>query len=237
MNISRNFIVVIICIMILFGCKVSKEMFVSYKVNYSYTTEKSKTVYSFSNLISYGDYLFEFRNRLNIVEEIRGEIKKNNEFYDTLGVYLMSTKNKLYYEFDKFSDIGKIVKKGNILDKQAGLKFNFKNIDSVTSNSLFMPPKEAIINNINCYTSDVVSTISKKQDSIVQKMILIKNAKFNSLFKINGVNFSDKNYCIVGFTYCNLKSNQIYAQEIESMRILTEKELKICEDLIAQSKL
>lgn len=236
MNVQKK-IYFIICMSLLVSCSASKENYYSYKINNYYLIENLKTIYSSSSLISYGNYLFEFRNRLNISETIKGEVKKSSQFYDTLGVYLMTTNKKVYYEFDKFSKNGKLIKNGNLEEKPTGVKFSFKSADTTASNFIYSFPRKEIINNIDCFTTEVVPTLKTKQDSIIHKMILIKNPKFNSLFKVNGMNFTDKNFCIVGFTYFNKNTNQTFAQEIEAILPLTESQKKVCEQLVSQINL
>lgn len=65
-------------------------------------------------------------------------------------------------------------------------------------------------------------------DTIKQEAVLIKNKKFNSLYKMDGIKFTDSNYCIVGFNIYDLKNKQNFLQEIESMNPLTKKQKYIC---------
>ncbi len=63
-------------------------------------------------------------------------------------------------------------------------------------------------------------------------MLLIKSKKFNSVYNINGIKFTDNNYCIVGFYVYDAKKKEGFSEEINAMRPLTKKEKKICEMMV-----
>jgi hypothetical protein len=189
-----------------YGCSTSKETYYSYTVG-TYTFDTVKHFFYSDNLISYGDYLFEFKKKINIHRIVHKDSDSTSTYSDTIGVYLLSSTNKLYYEFDTFSLKHTVVKVGKIADKQFGLKFN--SLDTgYPSDVSFKPAKKILINNINCFIAEIVSNNKIENDSIVQKIILIKKVKFNSLYKVNGIKFPDSNYCIVGFKIYDLMKKQ-----------------------------
>ena len=219
---------------VLYGCTTPKEIFYSYKVN-TYTTGPVKQFIYSNNLISYGDYLFEFKDRENRNRIVDSHSDTTYIHYDTIGVYLLFRIDKLYYEFDTFTLKNEVVKIGRLTEKEFGFKFSPTVTNSYADFS-FTPPKHIIINNINCFITEIVPSKKIEDDSIKQELILIKNTKFNSLYKMNGIKFTDNNYCIVGFHIYDLNKKQGLLQEIESMRPLTDKEKAICESMIKKSK-
>lgn len=225
---------ILIIVLFLIGCRPSKENYYSYKVN-NYTRDTVKQfIYSY-NLISYGDYLFEFKDRVNFISNLYGNSETNSISYDTIGVYLLSLKNKLYYEFDTFTLKSNLVKNGKLSDKEYGFKFNSLDTHGASDVS-FTTPKKTMMNNIDCFITEIVLDNKTDNDSIQQTAVLIKKKKFTSLYKINGIKFRDRNYCIVGFNIYDLKKNQSFLQEIESMKPLTEKEIYICTNIIKKSQ-
>jgi hypothetical protein len=85
-------------ILILHGCKSLQEKYYSYKVN-RYAIDSVKHLLSPSHIISYGNYLFEFRIKVNVKNEIfmKSGTVASSINYDTLSVYLLDDKNGLYY--------------------------------------------------------------------------------------------------------------------------------------------
>ncbi len=222
-------------VQLFYGCITSKEIYYSYKVE-TYTVDTVKHFLTSSSLISYGDYLFEFRTRINIDRTVYGDFDSTSILYDTMGVYLLSGLNKLYYEFDTFALKNNVIKIGKFADKPFGQKLDPVVIES-NSDVSFTLPKKIVINNIDCFITEIVTNNKTDISTTMQKAVLIKSPKFNSLYKINGIKFSDKNYCIVGFQVYDLKNKQNFLQEIESMKPLTAKEKEICANMIKTSKL
>ena len=236
MNVVRTLVSFLIIAQSFNGCAIIKEKYYSYKVA-TYTVDTVKHLIYYNNLISYGDYLFEFKDRVTINTDVHeGTDSITSTSFDTIGVYLLSDKSKLYYEFDTFALKHNVVKIGRLTDKQFGFKFTFPAHQS-TSDVSFTPPKEKVINNIDCFITQIVSNDKRANDSMNVEMVLIKNKTFNSLYKMNGVKFTDSNYCIVGLHILLLKKKESFLEDIESMRALTEKEKEICESMIKKSKL
>ena len=213
------------------------------KSGYSYTlntcridTLTGKQVIFFSNQLTYGSYLFEFQNKVNIQKEIHGTHTSKSVTYDTSGVYLLDGVKRQYFEFDSFILSRPIVSKGDFNNKPWGRKFLPVN-KTKNSSSYFGPMKDTMINGIPCFYSDVFTVNKNEKDSTAVKVILIKGKQFNSLYKINGLEFTNKNYCILGFNiYSNLRPESIVT-EINNLRPLSNNEKLICKRLIKASGL
>ena len=221
-------------IFFLYGCKGANEIYYSYKSNW-YTNDTEKRFITSSSLISYGDYLFEFIKKTNIENELRGESDSvtSSIYYDTTGIYLLGGENRLYYEFDTFAFENKIVTVGKLSEKKIGQLYP----DPISSEEIiYSTPVDTVINNIICFYSTVVPRNRNAMDSTDVKVILLKKPNFNSLYKIGGGEFPDKDYCIVGFNVYSFKNNDGFVQEVDALRPLTEKEKSICKSMIIKSK-
>ncbi len=228
-------LITILAIQFLFGCKGSNEIYYSYKSNW-YTIDTVKRFITSNSLISYGDYLFEFKRTTKVINELRGESDSvtSSIYYDTTGVYLLGDKNRLYFEFDTFALENKIVKTGKLFQKPFGQLYP----DSISSEEvIYSTPVDTVINSINCFYSRVVPRNRNGRDSADVKVILLKKPKFNSLYKIGGGKFPDKDYCIVGFNAYSFKNNDGFVQEVDALRPLTEKEKSICKSMLMKSKI
>ncbi len=231
-RILNSFLVVLF----LYCCKMPKEVYYSYKVN-SYAIDTTKRLVTSNNLISFGDYLFEFNVKINIKNELlfeSGGVKSSIE-YDTVSVYLLQNNNLYYYELDTFSIKNKVIKTGKLWEKLYGQHFDSSDLVQSKS-SPYIFPVDTVINNIQCYYATVNRANKNSGDYNEIKIILIKKEKFNSLNKIGGAVFPDKGYCIVGIDAYSFKNNDGFVQEIEALRPLTEKEKRICESMISRSK-
>jgi hypothetical protein len=217
------------------GCyTTTKETFYSYSVT-SYTVDTTKTLLYTSNLISCGDYLIEFKTKTNIRTDIyEDSLETKSMDYDTLGVYLLSGGNKLFYEFDTFALKGRIIKVDKLENKPSGQSLNFHG-NTDTPNLSFTPPKKITVNNVPCFITELIE--SKTEDEgINQKVLLVKDQDLNSLYKIMGIKYPDSNYCVVGFIISDSSNKTSFVQEIQSLRLLNEREKRICEKMIATSK-
>lgn len=234
MNKAILFQVIGLVIFFLYGCKGANEIYYSYKSNwYAYDTEKR--FITSNSLISYGDYLFEFKKRTNLEDGFRGESDSvtSTIHFDTIGVYLLGGKNRLYYEFDTFAFENKIVKAGKLSEKKFGQLYP----DPISSEEIgYSAPVDTVINNIICFYSTVVPRNRNAIDSTVVKVILLKKPNFNSLYKIGGGEYPDKDYCIVGFSAYSFKNNDGFVQEVDALRPLTEKEKSICKSMLMKTK-
>jgi hypothetical protein len=220
----------------LYGCKMPKEVYYSYQVN-SYVIDTTKRLVTSSSLISFGDFLFEFHVKINIRNELgleSGKVKSSIE-YDTVGIYLLQNKNPLYCELDTFAIQNKVIKTGKLWEKLYGQHFDSSDLVQPKPSPYFFPV-DTIINNIKCYYATVNRANENSGDYNEIKIILIKKPKFNSLNKISGAVFPDKDYCIIGINAHSFKNNDGFVQEIDALRPLTEKEKSICESMIVKSK-
>ena len=234
-----SFFVVITCIIILLtGCSVLKKPFYSYIVNsYGIDTVDGKKLYFFNNMISCGDYLFEFVVKINVNKSYKGaEIINQTTKLDTTGVYILSAKNKQFYLFDTFTLTNKLTKSGPLADKKYGQRISFiEHLDS--SDTYYGSLKNTTVNGIPCYTSELIPIKINLNDSIRQEVTLIKKENFNSLYKFIGVEYTDKAYCIIGINVFNKNINQDFVQEIENLRELTEQERNICNLMLKKAGL
>jgi hypothetical protein len=220
------------------GCSINNDKFFSYKIN-TYSVEKnSKRLITSSAVISYNQFLLEFKRKDNIEWESNSTgIIKTTIKYDTVGVYLMSSENKIYYEFDTFFVKNKVVRVGKRSEKKFGQ--HFSNNDSVKLDiGLYEKPllKDTLINNIKCVYFKAIPKIKEVKDSFENKVFLIKNKYLNSINKIAGGIYSSKEYCIIGISIINRITNNGIIMEIEGFRKLTEGEEHICKTLIDKSK-
>ncbi len=219
------------------SCISIKNQHYSYTLNL-YRLDTSKKLLSVSHLISYGNYLLEFRLRTINNSTQHGEFgnKITVTTYDTIGVYLLQNNSKIYYEFDSFYLETKIIKAGNITEKEFGRHFSEETYATNNDDSsLFDTPIKCKINNIECYTTAIKSKFPGT-DSIEFKLILIKYRNFNSFYKINGIEYKDKEYCIIGTLLFHKLKKEGFAEEITNLRLLTNIERKICDNMIKKSK-
>lgn len=239
MHKNNMFLCSILLVQFLYSCKTSKEIYYSYKVD-SYTIDTVKRLFASSSLISYGDYLFEFKKRTNIREVLHGETGAitSSTDYDTTGVYLLSNTDGMYYQFDTFALKNEISKTGKLADKEFGVRLTSPNNHDTTETVMYKTiPLDTIINNIKCFYVDIVSKNKSANDSINQRVILIKSAGFNSVYRINGAKFIDNDYCIVGVYFYNLNQKQGFLEELDSLLPLSDKEKNICESMVKKTKL
>ena len=215
-------------------CTASKDGY-SYNT-VTYVIGQSKQPLYYDNLITYGDYLFEFRRVKSVRTTMHGDSSGATSIdYDTVGVYLLLGTQRLFYEFDSFALNGRIIQVGKLEDRPDGQKISFSN-KGTNSHSSYGPLKKVVINNISCFITGVIPENKTGVDSITQKVLLLKNPTFNSLFKLSGIKYPDSNYCIVGFQMYDSKHKESLNQEIESMRPLSRKEKEVCANMIKASK-
>jgi hypothetical protein len=240
-----TFIIPSVLILYLFtGCTSAQKLFYSYKID-NYSTDTSKILLSTSRVISFNDYVFEFKMRENNflefeqnIEENRTLLKNSSTRYDTVGVYLL-TNDQRYFEFDTFAVSSKLVNKGHIWEKEEGVKFNPLKMDTTGKGSVvplnLTLPKDTVINNVSCYYAEIIR--SKPTDKIGTKYFLVKNKQFNSLLKLQGLKWVTEDYCIIGLEQYLYDGRERYIQEPANLRPLTTAERKICESLIQKAGL
>lgn len=230
-----------ICLFI-WSCRVSQKNYYSYNVEkFTYEAKASesdpvKTLFNFSSILSYGDYLFEYKIITHFDKEYHGYKRViRKKYYDTSGVYLINAKSKQYYEFDNFSADGKLLKAGPVSDKEKGMDISpVTKTDS--SDTYYGPLQEVILNNVTCYSSEILDKKSAQKDAVQSKVIMVKKENFNSLFKVKGIEFTDNAYCIFGFGQTAADKSEYFSDEINNLRLLTTKEISICQSLIKKAE-
>jgi hypothetical protein len=238
----KEILIAISTLFSLTGCTQTKSIFYSYKIN-SFIIDSTKHLLTSSSFVSYGDYLFEFKNIVHQKTQILGSSFGSHTDitikFDTIGVYLLSNKSKLYYEFDTFALENKVLKTDKLINKEFGEHFTSSDTLPLlpqTKQYLFSQPSETKINNIKCFYTDVIPKDKTLKDTANVKMLLIKNASLNSIYKIKGLFFDDKDYCIVGVKVSHSNPDEGFIQEIEALRPLTEEEKNICSLMVSKSK-
>lgn len=220
------------------SCKTAQKSFYSYKVDtYGIDSILEKRMYTVDHLITFGDYLFEFRTKKITHSEINVGIDTiRTVSFDTTGIYLLSGKAGQYYEFDSFTIKSKFLSKGNISAKPSGWKLSTPK-KTATSDTYYGPPKKVSINDIDCFYTDIISKDKINPDSVKQTLTLIKKRDFNSFYKIIKLEYPDSRYCIVGINMYHLKGKEYFIQEINNLRRLTKSEIKICSDMVKKAGL
>lgn len=173
---------------------------------YYYATETygidrngDKQQYTVSNIVSYRDYLFEFKStKLIDWQTTNDSLKPVSVSYKPNGVFLLNGYTRHYYEFDSFAIQAKLIKQGPFSEKPSGLKL-VSPVKLDTSDTYYGNVKDTVINNIPCFYSDILFKDANTEFDIKQKAILIKKKGIHSLYSINGIKFPDKRYCIIFF--------------------------------------
>lgn len=216
----------------------------SKKGAYYYSTETygidkngDKQQYSVSNIVSYRDYVFEFKSTKVIEwQPANDSLMPVSVNYKPNGVFLLNGNTRRYYEFDSFALEAKLVQQGPFSEKPFGLKLE-KPVKLDSSDTYYGKVKDTVINNIPCFYSDILFKDAKTESDIEQKAILIKKRGIHSLYSINGIEFTDKRYCIIFFSVYLHSSKESFFGEISSLRPLSKKEVQICNTLIEKAAL
>lgn len=225
-----------VIIYFLVSCNTAKTTSYSFNID-RYVIDTANHLLGFSSLISYGDYLFEYKitTHFNTIINHRGE-SSQSVVYDTTGVYLLSGKTKRYCEFDSFGLNSKILGKGPFSAKPTGAGVTpVQQVAPDSSDAYYGPPQPVSINRVACYYSHVMLKSDAPEDSTLQSAILVKKENFNSLYKIRGIQFMDTAYCIIGFRKTHLLNDETFVEQINNLRPLTDKEIKICKLMIKRS--
>ena len=227
---TRN-ILCILGICFLYGCASIKNSFYSYQLN-MYSLEDKKILLSPEFLISYKNYLFEFKKLVRQDDEYHGStgIVNSTVTYETIGVYLLSILKPTFFEFDTFSLKNNLKKVGSWEEKEFGTKLSMP-VAKTDKDYTYGLPVDTVTNNIECYYIPIIHN-SNLRDTIDRKLIAIKNKQLNSLYKIQGFGVEDKDFCVIGTWVFDRKNQNGFSQEIEKLRPLTKKEKSICESMI-----
>ncbi|RYE50453.1 MAG: hypothetical protein EOP48_19735 [Sphingobacteriales bacterium] len=224
---------------ILIACSDARGQHYTYKIR-TYALDQGKNLLSVSRLISYEDYLFEFRTQVNIADTITdGSAPKRGITYTNKGgFYLLKNKSDLYVEFDSFSLNNKIVKKGKIAEKEFGVKSGGYDTSTYSNRALFKTlPIDTVINNVHCSYIDIDLAAAKLDSALEQKIFLYRDKSFNSFYKLGNSNYFDPNYCIIGIYFFDNRLKQGYLEEPDQLRRLTKEEEKICAAIIKKATL
>lgn len=237
----KQSIAVIILTLSLGACRTNQDMHYSYNVErYAYdwkpgSEDTLSRLVDFSSILSYGNYLFEYVVVTHIHQEVHGSNKPIITItYDTSGVYLINSNNGQYFEFNNFSLQSSIIKSGAISDKPRGMNLS-PVVKTDSSDVYYGPPQNLVINNIPCYLSKILSKKEMPEDSVSTKVILMKKPNLNSLYKIKGIEFTDKAYCVVGLWQTRINKNASYEEKIKNFRMLTREEMLICRNMVKQT--
>ena len=214
-------------------CTPLGKSYYSYKID-TFANYGSLVQLSTQPLISYGDYLFEFRLVKNINETslINGTINEQKITYDTAGVYVLQTSSKYYFEFDSFNDSCKLVKSGLLVNKERGVKQVTSLPKVLPPGVFFTPVHDTLINNINCFTSTLASSDVNLVDSSIYSIVLMRKKGFNSIYRVFNSNFIDTSYCIISSIVFNKYTKDIYFEEISNLKVLNIREEKICDRMV-----
>ena len=218
----------------------------SNKAGYSYTTttysvspdQEISDLHFTSRLISYGGYLFEFKIRISFFQEMDGASGIVTDLptrYDTIGVYLLDGKKRTYYEFDTFALAAKIVSTGKLNKKPFGQKLP-DSISGSLKKYIKKPLKEILSNGIKLYAYDTLFKNTLGVDSVSTVVYFFKDPGFTSLYKLSDGDFINPDYCMVGFRIVDFVKNTEIVNTLESCRLLTNNEIKICNNIIAALK-
>ena len=73
------------------SCNTSRNVYYAYSTA-TYTVDTTKTLLGYDRLISYGDYLFEFKTEVQFNRHLYGDGRDSMFIeYETIGVYLLSS--------------------------------------------------------------------------------------------------------------------------------------------------
>jgi hypothetical protein len=241
---SKSISYFFIALVFLEGCKPAGVISYAYKTD-TYVIGKDKRIQSATRLISYGDYLFEFKMKVNFNTETDFDIKGKTEtvrsntvkYDDTIGVYLINN-NRQYIEFDTFALSSKIVQRGNLADKPMGVKLG----DGKQTINLAPPymstPKDTVMNEVPCYYTEVLGDAAHPvSDTVGARFILVKNRHLTSLYKVFGITCMGNEYCIVGMYQYHKWLNEALLDDFAGLRPLTKAERTICESMIQKAGL
>ncbi len=238
LKINKQFVLFFLISLCLASCKTSKEFYYSYNTE-AHIMDSTNNILYFSSLLSFGDYLFEYKVTTHLNTVIHGNDKPvKSVMFDTTGIYLLSGKSKQYCEFDTFALQSKIISKGPFSTKPTGVGvLPISRVTADSSDTYYSSPKAISMNNVLCYYSNIRFKDKAVTDTMERGAILIKKENFNSFYKIRGIEFTDTIYCIVGFRLKHLSKDETFVEQINNLRPLTEKEIQICKRMVKASGL
>lgn len=216
----------LLCILTFYlGCAVLKGQSFAYTITWTVSDRTGMTTISKDDYISYRGTLFEFKLIHRWYDTVTTLTSTRMHSFDTSGVYII--KDKKYFEFDKFTKQGLLIKKGNSYEKLLGRQYSKVKKDNIDKreNSDHIKPTDTIINNLKMYYYMVKP--EKGNDSILYRFLLFKSKNFTSFYKENGIKICNSKYCIIGSNILSLKTKDVFREEPTYRRRLTKEEEKI----------
>lgn len=223
---------------VLQSCATQKKYYGIYSVNtFGYDSANNINLRIFTHIISFGEYLFEYKLAKHNGKVFKGdELVSDETKYDTTGVYILAAQNKRYYEFDTFALNASLKTQGAIENKKQGTIITFANKADVLK-TRYGPVTQKLVNNVTSYVAEVMPTEISPIDTFKMEFTLVKNKQLNSLYKFSGIEFIDKNYCIVGTNMYNLIEKESVQTSINNLRQLTKAEEAICTSMLKKAGL
>ncbi len=234
-----SFFVLLLSVIVIHSfCKVSKN-------NYSYGLSVElyknnilvKEIQWPNHLLIYNNYLFEFNIAISNKESYHqsSKIHTIETKYDTLGVYVLSPNERKFFEFDTFATTNKLITY-NLFSKKP---FGQKMYDSVLKSSYNKNQNlsDTTIWGHHLYYFKHTQKNKQEKDSIISFLYLLKKPGFLSLLEVtNGAYYPDRNYCLIGFSILDIKSNELLLCKLEDLRRLSREEEQICASMIKKVK-
>ncbi len=223
--------------LLIVSCKVSNSHY-SYKLTtYSISNNIIEELPYINQLISYNEYLFEFKLDVRQIDTLYAKSGKllSHRYYDTSGIYLLNPGNKQYVEFDTFSTNHKVVKAGKFSDKEFGVRLS----DSTLQSAPFFLNKilkDTFLWGKTLYYIDTIQKSSSGTDSILTHIFFIKDINFTSMYELNSGVYPDPEYSMVGYSTYFFEQKIMAAGVLENMRHLTKDENKICKLMIKKAR-
>ena len=238
---SRTFLALTTVMAFYTSCATAQPPFYAYTVNI-YTTDTGRHLISRDGIISYKDYVIEFRMSQNTLseyildkEEGTRELKSSITTYDTIGLYLIY--NKRYFEFDTFALQGKLLKTGPLGEKSDGYKLGEGKLSYTYAPPKVGIAKDTVMGGIHCFYANVLQDNGADTGKFLIRLVLFKLKHLNSLHKAYGANWHNDEFCVMGMMAQDKASKDGYVEEVADLRPLTAAERKICESLIQKAGL
>lgn len=227
----------LISVFFITNCKTASKNF-SYKIS-TYSIEnntKTNQVYLSSYLISFNNYLFEFNVGVSTIDSIFSESNKSNRHYkyDTLSVFILDSKNRFFYEFDKFENDNKLLNSGMFSKKLSGMRLADTS-QKLTKVLYEKKMHDTILWNTKLhYIIDIQKNL-KNKDSVNAFIFYLKNKNFTSLYDLMSAKYNDE-YSMIGFSYNFIEQKQTLEGTLDNLRPLTRLEEEICFGMIKKIK-
>ncbi|MCU0321101.1 MAG: hypothetical protein MUE72_01720 [Chitinophagaceae bacterium] len=237
-NKKANFYFFLISVFFITNCKTASNNF-SYKTStYSIENEtKSNQVYLNSYLISFNGYLLEFNVGVSTIDSIFGGSNKliRQYKYDTLSVFVLDSKKRIFYEFNEFSNKSKLLKFGPFSKKPSGMRLADtaqKLTIKVQKQKMF----DTLLWGVNLHYLIDTQKNRINEDSVRTFVFFLKNKKFVSLYEIMTAEYINPDFSMVGFSANFIDQKIVMEGVMEELRTLTTLEEDICSGMIQKIK-